>query len=118
MTLLVSDQPVPLRTDDGGVMRIGNTRVSLDSVVYAYRRGATAEQICEDFPTLDLADVHIVISYCLRHGEEVDEYLAAQRKESAELRERIEADPKTQMIRQRLLEQRARRTEGHAGSDR
>ena len=117
MALTVSAQPVPLRTDDGGVMRVGNTRVSLDSVVTAYQQGATAEQISEDFPTLDLADVHMVISYCLRHAEEVNEYLAAQRQVAAELRTQVEADPKTQIIRRRLLEQRARRTEGHAASD-
>ena len=95
MALTVSAQPVPLRTDDGGVMRVGNTRVSLDSVVAAYQQGATAEQTCEDYPTLDLADVHIVISYCLRHTEEVNEYLAARRQEATELRTKIEADPKT-----------------------
>ena len=117
MALPVSAQPVPLRTDDGGVMRVGNTRVSLDSVVCAYRQGATAEQIGEDFPTLDLADIHMVISYCLRHTEEVNEYLAAQRQEAADLRTQIEADSKTQIIRWRLFEQRARRTEGHAASD-
>lgn len=117
MALLVAAQPVPLRTDDGGVMRVGDTRVSLDSVVYAYQQGATAEQISEDFPALDLADIHMVIGYCLRHAEDVNEYLAARRQEAAELRTQIEADPKTQIIRQRLLEQRAQRTQRHAASD-
>jgi len=118
MALPVVTQPVPLRTDDGGVMRVGDTRVSLDSVVYAYQQGATAEQISEDFPALDLADVHMVIGYCLRHAEDVDEYLAARRQEAAELRTQIEADPKTQMVRQRLLGQRAQRDEKHAAFDR
>jgi len=117
MTIPVSAQTVPLRTDDGGVIRVGNTRVSLDSVVHTYQQGATAEQISEDFPVLDLADIHMVISYYLRHAEDVNEYLAAQRQEAAELHTRIQADPKTQIIRQRLLEQRARRTERHAASD-
>ena len=83
----------------------------------AYQQGATADQICEDFPTLDLAVVHMVISYWLRHADDVNEYLATQRQEAAELRTQIEADPKTQIIRRRLLEQRARRTEGHAAPD-
>ena len=36
MTLLISDYPVPLKTDEAGVVRIGGTRVSLDSLVYDY----------------------------------------------------------------------------------
>lgn len=118
MALPVAAQPLPLRTDDGGVMRVGDTRVSLDSIVYAYQHGATAEQISEDFPALDLADVHMVIGYYLRHTKDVNDYLAARRQEATALRAQIEADPKTQTIRQRLLEERAQRSEKHAASDR
>jgi hypothetical protein len=55
-----------------------------------------------------MADVHMVISYCLRHTEEVNECLAARRQEATKLRAQVEVDPKTQIIRRRLLEQRAR----------
>jgi uncharacterized protein (DUF433 family) len=114
--LLLSDQPVPLWTDDGGVIRIANTRVSFDSVVCAYQQGATVEQIYEDFPTLDLADIHFVIAYYLRHPEDVNEYLAQQRDNSEKLRAQIESDPGTQLIRSRLLERRAKRNGNDAAS--
>jgi len=117
MSLLISAQSVPLRTDDGGVMRIGDTRVSLDSVVHAYRGGATAEQIAEDFPSLELADIHLVISYFLRHPVEVDQYLATQCQQADELQRRVTADTTTQVVRQRLLERRIQGAGGDAASD-
>ena len=107
MTLLLANQPVPLRANADGLVRVGNTRVTLDSVVYAYRKGATAEQIAEDFPTLDLADVHAVISYYLRHSGAVEEYLAAQGEKSADVRKQIQPIVAPQGIRQRLLARRA-----------
>lgn len=109
MPLLVSDQPVPLQVDDGGVVRVGNTRVSLASVVYDYKNGATAEQIAFDFPTLDLADIHAVIAYYLRHREGVEQYLAEQQQEAAEVRLRIESIVANGDIRERLLARRAAR---------
>ena len=84
MTLLISDHPVPLRTAEGGVVRIGDSRISLDSVVYDYKNGATAEQIAFNFPTLDLADIHAVIAWYLRHREEVEQYLIDQQPEADE----------------------------------
>ena len=109
MTLLVSDQPVPLRVDEGGVVRVGKTRVSLDSVVYDYKNGAVADQIAIDFPTLDLADIHAVIAYYLRHRKEVEEYLADQQQEAVEVRKRIESVVADGDIRERLLARRAAR---------
>lgn len=107
MTLLISGEPVPLRTDEAGVVRVGNTRVSLDSVVCDYQSGATAEQIAFDFPTLDLADIHAVIAYYLRHREEVERYLADQQDQAAEVRRRIEPIVAGAEIRERLLARRA-----------
>lgn len=48
--------PPPLRTDADGVVRIGGTRVPLETVVSAFDRGA-AEEIVLRFPTLQLSDV-------------------------------------------------------------
>ena len=47
---------IPLAKDTLGVYRIGGTRVTLDSVVLAFLRGATAEEIAQKFPVLDLAE--------------------------------------------------------------
>ena len=40
-----------------GVYYIPGTRISLDSVVYAFLQGASAESIREDFEGLSLSDV-------------------------------------------------------------
>ena len=40
--------------DLDGALRIADTRVSLDSVVYSFREGLSPESIVEDFPALNL----------------------------------------------------------------
>lgn len=77
-TLTLEPQPVPLRVDEHGAIRVGATRVSLDSVVEAFKEGATPEEIVQYFDTLQLADVYAVISYYLKNTEEIDVYLNTQ----------------------------------------
>lgn len=60
-----------------GSYRISGTRVSLDSIVYAYMRGASPESIQRSFPSLSLEQVHGSLAFYLSHKSEVDEYLAA-----------------------------------------
>lgn len=54
-----------VQSDADGVARIGGTRVTLDSVVYAFQQGATAEEIAQQYPALKLADVYGAITYYL-----------------------------------------------------
>jgi uncharacterized protein (DUF433 family) len=49
-------EAIPLARDEHGVYRVGGTRVTLDLVVRAFNRGATAEEIVPDFPDLQLSD--------------------------------------------------------------
>jgi uncharacterized protein (DUF433 family) len=70
-----------------GVYRIGGTRVSLDSVVYAYRRGASPESIQRSFPTLTLEQVHGALAFYLSHQTEIDNYLVQGETEFEELHE-------------------------------
>jgi len=44
-SLLLESQPVPLRQDERGAIRVGNTRVLLELVIEAYLDGATPETI-------------------------------------------------------------------------
>ncbi|HEY0552792.1 MAG TPA: DUF433 domain-containing protein [Thermoanaerobaculia bacterium] len=104
--LALTTEPIPLHTDQGGVVRVGGTRVTLDSVIYAFREGSTAEQILEQYPSLRLADVYAVISYYLRHGEEVDAYVEEQRRQAEEVRRQDEARFDRSGIRERLLARR------------
>ncbi len=64
-----------------GVYRILGTRVSLDSIVYAFLDGQSAEAIAQAFPVLSLKQVYGAIAFYLGHREEVDAYLAAQRED-------------------------------------
>jgi hypothetical protein len=43
-------EEIPLAKDSHGVYRVGGTRVTLDLVVRAFNRGATAEEIVQKFP--------------------------------------------------------------------
>ena len=93
MAIVETTQEVPLTVTPDGTIRIAGSRVSLDSVIYHYRHGATAEEIALRFPGLRLADIHSCIAYCLNHQEEVDKYLADREQAAADLRERISSDP-------------------------
>jgi uncharacterized protein (DUF433 family) len=96
----------PLRVDDGDVVRVGKSRVSLDVVVEQYENGMTPEDLVRAYDTLDLADVHYVIGYYLRHREEVQAYLKRRQEEAETLRATIEAE-RLRVARGELL---ARRT--------
>jgi len=61
-----------------GVYRVAGTRVSLDSIVYAFLEGHTAESIQQSFPTLTLEQVYGAITYYLAHREGIDTYLQEQ----------------------------------------
>ncbi len=73
--------------EQGGGYYIDGTRVSLDSVVYAFLRGESPEGIVESFPALTLEQVYGALSYYLAHREAVDEYLSQGKEEFARLRE-------------------------------
>ena len=75
MSLQIATEPVPLTQDADGVFRIGSSRVTLDTVVAAYREGMTPEGIVEQYPSLRLAEVYAVIAYVLNHTDEVETYL-------------------------------------------
>ncbi len=83
MSLVIVRDRAPLETDPDGVVRIGGTRVTLNTVISAFNDGATAEETVYRYPTLQLADVYAVISYYLRRKKQMDVYLH-KRKNTAE----------------------------------
>ena len=107
MTLTIVTETVPLVTDVEGVIRVGKTRVTLDTVVSAFLDGATAEEITYQYPSLDLADVYSVIAYYLRRRAEVDAYLQQQRERAEKVRKQNESRFDPSGIRDRLLARRA-----------
>jgi len=94
-----------VRKDDHGVYRVGDTPISLDSVVIAFREGASAEAIREQYPTLSLEQVYGAIAYYLGHVDEVDRYLGQQDEVWASWRKRSEEDPAPAITRLRSLRQ-------------
>jgi uncharacterized protein (DUF433 family) len=66
--------------------RIRGTRVSLDSVVYAFRRGSSPESIQRSFPSLTLEQIYGAITFYLSHQEEIDNYLLDGEAEHEKLR--------------------------------
>src|SRR6267142_1789851 len=97
---------VPLREDADGVIRIGATRVTLDSLVKAFDEGGTAEEIVQQYPALELADVYAVIGYYLRHRELVNRYLKTKETEAARIKQENQKRFSPQSIRERLLARR------------
>ncbi len=114
MSLLLIADPLPLKLDDQGTVRVGKTRVTLESVVAEFTGGATAEEIAMGFPTLNLADIYSAIAFYLRHHEEVDTYIANQYAEGEKQRKIFKAELDPQGIRDRLLARLAKKQEGHA----
>ncbi|HET7079178.1 MAG TPA: DUF433 domain-containing protein [Chloroflexia bacterium] len=109
MSLAIDTEPVPLAANQDGVVRVGGTRVTLDTVVAAFEEGATAEEIVQQYPALKLPDVYLVIGYYLRHRAEVEAYL----QQRQELADRIYEENKKRLdpdgLRDRLLARRAER---------
>jgi uncharacterized protein (DUF433 family) len=106
MVLPLEAQSPPLRINADGVILVGNTRVPLETVVVTFNRGATAEEILQQYPTLTLTDIYLVIGYYLQYRAEVDEYIRQQREESARIRQENETRFDPNGIRERLLARR------------
>jgi uncharacterized protein (DUF433 family) len=60
---------------DGGYWMAG-TRISLDSIVYAFKRGAAPESMQRAFPLLTLEEIYGAITFYLAHKHEIDASLA------------------------------------------
>jgi uncharacterized protein (DUF433 family) len=96
-----------LAEDSGGVLRVGSTRVTLDSVLIAFDRGATPEEIAHRYPALDIASIYEVTGYVLRNRPAFDEYLARRYEEAEKTKAEIERRFPPDGIRQRLIARRA-----------
>lgn len=59
----------------GDAYKVAGSRVSLDSVVYAFLGGQSPESIVESFPTLSLEQVYGAITFYLSNRDEIDAYL-------------------------------------------
>lgn len=109
MSLPIQADPIPLHTDADGVVRVGGTRVTLDTVISVFKQGCSPEEIVDRYDSLALADVHAVITYYLLHREAVEHYLEAREQRAREIRKQNEARWNPDGIKERLLARRAAR---------
>lgn len=107
MPLAIASEPIALQRTASGVIRVGGTRVTLDTVVTAFNEGATPEEIVQQYPSLQLADVYSVIGYYLRRRQEVEVYLQERQQLSEQVRAQNESRFPAQGLRERLLARRA-----------
>lgn len=101
----------PFKSDTEGVVRVGDTRVTLDTVISAFKNGSTCEEIVFQFPVLKLADVYSAISYYLNHQDKVEAYLEQHERIAEKIRKNIQAQLDTRDIRQRLKKRRNEKEE-------
>src|SRR5579863_1466829 len=88
-----------------GNFYVAGTRISLDSIVHAFRRGESPETICQNFELLSLEEVYGAIAYYLANQSEIDTYLARQGEKWAEGKRNAEPPPLG--LRERLMRARA-----------
>ncbi len=85
-----------------GTYVVAGSRVSLDSIVYAFLSGQSAEAIAQAFPVLSLEQVYGAITYYLAHRDDLDRYLEGRRRDFDAARDAArDADP---MFYQKLVE--------------
>ncbi|WP_019502825.1 DUF433 domain-containing protein [Pseudanabaena sp. PCC 6802] len=93
----------PFRYDEAGGIRIGSSRVTLDSVLASYQNGSTPEEIAIQFSSLRLEDIYSAITYYLNHRQEIDGYLEQRSNQAQQLRHQLTERHNLIDLRQRLL---------------
>jgi uncharacterized protein (DUF433 family) len=118
MTITLHADPVPLRIDEAGAIRVGQSRVTLDVLLQYWRMGMTPEEIARGLDTLTLADVHGALAYYYRHQSEIDAYLLRREAEAEKLRQEIESTNASHLapLKARLDALRAKGNGGHAST--
>jgi len=107
MSLALERETPPLREDETGAVRVGNSRVLLETVIRAFQDGAPPESIVHRYTTLSLSDVYNTIGYYLRHQDAVEAYLSQREQLAETVQQRLsDIQPDLTFIRARLLSQR------------
>ncbi|MGI8640008.1 MAG: DUF433 domain-containing protein [Pyrinomonadaceae bacterium] len=91
-------QKVPLTLWKDGSIRVKGTRLLIDMIINAHKRGSSPEEIFDAFPSNEytVADIYSIISYYLTHQSKIDNYLAEREKEAEQFWEKFETDAKYQ----------------------
>lgn len=103
---LTTTATVPIEKDKNGVFRMKGSRVTLSSVVASFKEGATAEEIVQQFSTLSLSDIYLVIGFYLSNRRQVESHLKAQRLKADRTRQKIERNQDISELRARIAAKR------------
>jgi uncharacterized protein (DUF433 family) len=87
-----------------GSYYVAGSRVSLDSIVHAFRQGDSPETIAQNFELLSLGEIYGAIAYYLANQPEIDDYLTCQTEKWAEGRR--DSEPLPPSLRQKLMRAR------------
>lgn len=119
MRLLDENKTTVLTQDDAGTLRVGGTRVTLDTLVHAFGQGFTTQEVADQFPVLGVEEIEATVAYYLRHRDILDAHLEEHRKQANEFRRFLEAEMSTGELRERLrARRRAQAQDAHrAGED-
>lgn len=104
MSVIAAKQYVEQR--DGGFWIMGS-RVSLDSVVYAFKSGLSPESIVQSFPLLTLEQVYGAIAFYLANRNEIDAYLAQEEASFDAMPQPLKTD--NPLLYQKLMNAKAQR---------
>lgn len=99
----IEPEPVPLTRDAAGRLMVIGTRVPLDTLVTAFERGGSPETIQESYPTLSLGDIYAIFTYCVRHRDDVNAYLAERAEQRGVQRAEIETRFPPEGLRAKIL---------------
>jgi uncharacterized protein (DUF433 family) len=93
----------PFRWDEAGGVRIGSSRVTLDSLLASYHNGSTPEEIAIQYSVLHLEDIYSAIAYYLNHRQEIDSYLEQRNQQAKQRRQQLTQKHNLVDLRHRLL---------------
>jgi uncharacterized protein (DUF433 family) len=96
---------VPLIHHNDGTIRLSGSRVTLDTLVAAFKRGDTTEEIHEGFPSVSIEHIKAAIGWYLKHVAIAEEYLKKQAGAGERLRKEVESQPAHAELR-KILERR------------
>lgn len=99
----IEPEPVPLTRDAAGRLIVIGSRIPLDTLVAAFERGDSPEAIHESYPTVSLGDIYAIFTYCVRHRDDVNDYLAGRANDRAAQRSAIETRFPPEGLRAKLL---------------
>lgn len=80
-----------------GAYRVGETRVSLDSLVFLFREGMSVESMVDSYPALTLEQVHGALAFYLANQKEIDAYLIEGQR-AAEVQHRQSRQTNAELI--------------------